>query len=384
MLVITVVLLMTGLSIGIIACSIPYTFIIAFHEEYFGMIHVLYVFLAIGKLTASLIFHTSAEYSCDDTAEILGFSHMASLEKFHIIDDIDIQHVLICFTVAQLPIVYLLYTTKTEVEPTIHQRPRADYEDIDHGANQETHALKLVLLCAVVGCIATVIHSLFPFLLLAHEGGAMEYQIFLAAMVLGRLVAVLLADEVASYFYMGISIIGCGAACCAFTFDKGLWPGSALFGFFLSTILPSMIAYIRHTLSLPAERIFALMSGSSMGHVIYPLFLTLANSSESRIFIAIDFFAILLLVLLYVSILNVQAQTERTGASQDSLKIFIDRFFSGEAMLKRTRSLRPLISRLRPNSYRRFRGRNVSATSHSSDVPKIEVTLEKTPQIQYN
>ncbi|VDN20170.1 unnamed protein product [Cylicostephanus goldi] len=311
---------------------------------------------------------------------------MASLEKFHIIDDIDIQH---------LPIVYLLYKTKSEVEPTTHHRPRADYEDIDQGANQEAQSLKLVLLCAVVACIATVLHSLFPFLLLAHEGGALEYQIFLplcssnsknfqAAMVLGRFVAVLLADKVASYFYMGISIIGCGAACCAFTFDRGLWPGSALFGFFLSTLLPSMIVYIRHTLSLPAERIFALMSGSSMGHVIYPLFLTLANSSESRIFIAIDFFAILLLVLLYVSILNVQAQTERTGASQDSIRIFIDRFFSGEAMLKRTRSLRPLISRLRPNSYRRFRGRNVSAISHSSDVPKIEITLERKPQIQYN
>ncbi|KIH69081.1 hypothetical protein ANCDUO_00580 [Ancylostoma duodenale] len=207
------------------------------------------------------------------------------------------------------------------------------------------------------------------------------------------------ADKVAPYFYMGLSIvsvadqhrlqaqhIGCGAACCVLVFDNGLLAGSMIFGFFISSLLPSLIVYIRHTLVLPVDRLFVLMSGSSFGYVIYPLFLTLANSSESRIFIAIDFFAVLLLVLIYVFVLNLHAQIERTRPSQDSLKIFIDRFFSGEAMLKRTRSIRPLISRLRPNSYRRFRGRGASASTPqpSAEVPKIEVTLEKSPQIQYN
>ncbi|VDM82105.1 unnamed protein product [Strongylus vulgaris] len=233
-----------------------------------------------------------------------------------------------------IPIIYLLLTNKIESEPLPDQRTRADYEDIDR--------------------------------------------------VCGRIVAMFTADKVAPYFYMGISIIGCGAACCVLSFENGLLIGSAIFGFFISTLLPSLIVYIRHTLALPAERIFILISGSSIGYVVYPLFLTLANSSESRIFIAIDFFAVLLLVLIYVSILNTQAQTERTRASQNSLKIFIDRFFSGEAMLKRTRSIRPLISRLRPNSYKRFRGRHSSAASSQPDIPKIEVTLEKTPQIQYD
>ncbi|KHJ88374.1 hypothetical protein OESDEN_11834 [Oesophagostomum dentatum] len=302
---------------------------------------------------------------------------------------------------------YLLITSRVEAPAPTEQRTRADYEDIEREPQNDTHGLKLVLLCAVLACTATVLHSLFPFLLLAHEGGSLEFQCFMvnplalkkliliniydlqAFIVCARIVAMFLADKVAPYFYVGMSIIGCGAACCVLSFDYGLLIGSAIFGFFISSILPSLIAYIRHTLALPVDRIFVLMSGSSFGYVIYPLFLTLANSSESRIFIAIDFFAVLLLVLLYVSILNLQAQTERTRASQDSVKIFIDRFFSGEAMLKRTRSIRPLISRLRPNSYRRFRGRNVSSASRASaptqePMPKIEVTLEKTPQIQYN
>ncbi|ETN69511.1 hypothetical protein NECAME_05224 [Necator americanus] len=230
-----------------------------------------------------------------------------------------------------------------------------------------------------------MLHSLFPFLLLAHRGGSSEYQCFMVFVVLGRVVAMFTADKAAPYFYAAISIIGCGVGCCIFVFDNGLLIGSAIFGFFLSSLLPSLIVYVRHTMVLPAHRLFVLMSGSSFGYVIYPLFLTLANSSESRIFIAIDFFAVLLLVLIFVSILNLQAQTERTKPSQDSLKIFIYRFFSGEAMLKRTRSIRPLISRLRPNSYRRFRSRHAPATSpRGTEVPKIEVTLEEAPQIQYN
>ncbi|KAL6740767.1 hypothetical protein Aduo_014089 [Ancylostoma duodenale] len=383
---ITVVLLLIGLSIGVVNCSTPHTFITIFHEEYFCMIHVLYIFLGIGKLFAALIFQTSKNSSCAHSSTALGFSHMSSLEKFHVHGDVNMQYVLICFTVAQLPVLYLLLTSKVEVTSSPERRTREQYEDIEHDPHHDAHSLKLVLLCAVLACTATVLHSLFPFLLLAHQGGSLEYQCFMVFVVSGRVVAMFTADKVAPYFYMGLSIIGCGAACCVFVFDNGLLAGSMIFGFFISSLLPSLIVYIRHTLVLPVDRLFVLMSGSSFGYVIYPLFLTLANSSESRIFIAIDFFAVLLLVLIYVFVLNLQAQIERTRPSQDSLKIFIDRFFSGEAMLKRTRSIRPLISRLRPNSYRRFRGRGASASTPqpSAEVPKIEVTLEKSPQIQYN
>ncbi|RCN35087.1 hypothetical protein ANCCAN_19069 [Ancylostoma caninum] len=298
---------------------------------------------------------------------------------------------------------YLLLTSKVEITSSPERRTREQYEDIEHDPHHDAHSLKLVLLCAVLACIATVLHSLFPFLLLAHQGGSLEYQCFMAFVVSGRVVAMFTADRVAPYFYMGLSIVSVGdqhrpqahhvfvsdwvrSGMLCFVFDNGLLVGSMIFGFFLSSLLPSLIVYIRHTLVLPVDRLFVLMSGSSFGYVIYPLFLTLANSSESRIFIAIDFFAVLLLVLIYVFVLNLQAQIERTRPSQDSLKIFIDRFFSGEAMLKRTRSIRPLISRLRPNSYRRFRGRGASASTPlpSAEVPKIEVTLEKSPQIQYN
>lgn len=68
-------------------------------------------------------------------------------------------------------------------------------------------------------------------------------------------------------------------------------------------------------------------------------------------------------------------QKKIISASQSGLNLFVSRFLSGESLLKRTRSIRPLISRLRPNSYRRFanrRGLNTRSPSpavpHSTEV----------------
>ncbi|VDL66661.1 unnamed protein product [Nippostrongylus brasiliensis] len=131
------------------------------------------------------------------------------------------------------------------------------------------------------------------------------------------------------------------------------------------------------------DRVFSLLCGSSFGFVVFPLFLVLSNISESRVFIVTNFFAVILLVLLFVYILNLQAHSEPTAASQDAVKIFIDRFFSGEAMLKRTRSIRPLISRLRPNSYRRFRGRKAADPEvNVEEVPQATPMPQATPAPQ--
>lgn len=147
------------------------------------------------------------------------------------------------------------------------------------------------------------------------------------------------------------------------------------------------------------DTIYLLLAGSSFGNLLFPLFLCFSAPSENRVLIAFIFFSTLLLVLLYVCMMNVQAQIERIKrkqkdynptvyfpATQDRLKIFITRFFSGENLLKRTRSIRPLISRLRPNSYRRFKyvagGHKVyvfyrerrAMRRGESHVPRIQVT----------
>ncbi|RCN35086.1 hypothetical protein ANCCAN_19068, partial [Ancylostoma caninum] len=62
---------------------------------------VLYIFLGIGKLFAALIFQTSKTSGCAHSSTVLGFSHMSSLEKFHVHGDVNMHYVLICFTVAQ-------------------------------------------------------------------------------------------------------------------------------------------------------------------------------------------------------------------------------------------------------------------------------------------
>ncbi|CAJ0936905.1 unnamed protein product, partial [Mesorhabditis belari] len=132
------------------------------------------------------------------------------------------------------------------------------------------------------------------------------------------------------------------------------------------------------------ESVSVVISGSSFGTLVYPLFLSLAKENDSRLFVAISFFSTLLLVFLFVSMLNSQAQSERTKATQDRVQAFISRFFSGDtttSSLRRAPSIKPLISRLRPMSYRRFRNANRSA---SPEVPKIKVTLEKEPQVQFN
>uniref|UniRef100_A0A1I7TDI2 MFS domain-containing protein n=1 Tax=Caenorhabditis tropicalis TaxID=1561998 RepID=A0A1I7TDI2_9PELO len=191
----------------------------------------------------------------------------------------------------------------------------------------------------------------------------------------GRVVSLFFSDYMAPYFLVGVSIFGCGIGCCCIASEQFLLIGSIIFGFFLAPILPALVIYINQSLSLKANNTFTLLSGHCSGHLIFPLLLTLTTSSNSRLFIAFNFVSIVILVIILVSILSLHAQIERMQASQSGLNLFVSRFLSGESLLKRTRSIRPLISRLRPNSYRRFanrRGLNTRSPSpavpHSTEV----------------
>ncbi|EGT37874.1 hypothetical protein CAEBREN_30574 [Caenorhabditis brenneri] len=253
---------------------------------------------------------------------------------------------------------------------------RTEYDDIEHNNNNLHHencqsltqqsdvsSLKLVLLCSVVASIANIMYTLFPFLILAQPSASIfYYQLFAIFFMWGRAVSLFFSDYMAPYFLVGVSI-------------QFLLVGSIIFGFFLAPLLPALVLYINQSLSLKSNNTFTLLSGHCSGHLIFPLLLTLTTSSNSRLFIAFNFVAIVILVIILVSILSLHAQIERMQASQSGLNLFVSRFLSGESLLKRTRSIRPLISRLRPNSYRRFanrRGMNTRSPSpavpHSTEV----------------
>ncbi|CAJ0568105.1 unnamed protein product, partial [Mesorhabditis spiculigera] len=212
--------------------------------------------------------------------------------------------------------------------------PRDQYEEIEGNTEPgklprilnnhwEPGTMRLVLLAAAITFIGQLLFTLFPFFVFAREDPT-------TCCVVGRVMAVIGADSIAPIFLIGLSILACGFSTCVFIIDKGLTLGTALAAFSLSQLLPGALTYAKHTLLLKAESVSLIVSGASFGMLAYPLFLNLARENDSRLFVAISFFSTLLLVFLFVSMLNSQAQTERTKATQDRVQAFISRFFSGE------------------------------------------------------
>uniref|UniRef100_A0A0M3HYY9 Aa_trans domain-containing protein n=1 Tax=Ascaris lumbricoides TaxID=6252 RepID=A0A0M3HYY9_ASCLU len=68
-----------------------------------------------------------------------------------------------------------------------------------------------------------------------------------------------------------------------------------------------------------ANDLYVLVSASALGTLLYPLFLSqLLEKLGARFFVAANFFAIMLLVLLFVSMVNMQSQVESV---QDAAEI---------------------------------------------------------------
>uniref|UniRef100_A0A8R1DQQ6 Uncharacterized protein n=1 Tax=Caenorhabditis japonica TaxID=281687 RepID=A0A8R1DQQ6_CAEJA len=321
--------------------------------------------------------------------------HIPSLEKFYLNPSLRLDYIYYAVAIMQLPIIALTLNANFSVaiKTSISIR-KSEYDDIETNNNNvhsngencqsltqqsDVSSLKLVLLCSVVACIANIMHTLFPFLILAQPSASIfYYQLFAIFFMWGRIAALFFSDYMAPYFLVGVSIFGCGIGCCCLASEQFLLIGSIVFGFFLAPLLPALVIYITHSLSLKFNNTFTLLSGHCSGNLIFPLLLTLTTASNSRLFIAFNFIAIVILVIILVSILSLHAQIERMQASQSGLNLFVSRFLSGESLLKRTRSIRPLISRLRPNSYRKFanrRGANTRSPSPAVPLP-TEVSMK--------
>ncbi|CAI2350165.1 unnamed protein product [Caenorhabditis sp. 36 PRJEB53466] len=378
------VFIIFGSVLGVGLSAVTSSFTVIFKQQNFLLVQLLHVLGAVGAVLAVTFYQSAPAQHQDDcksnrnSTDISTGPHIPSLEKFHLNPSLRQDFIYYSIAFLQIPILLTILNAEfgVAVKTSISIR-RTEYDEIETNNNNQENcqsltqqsdvsSLKLVLLCSVVACIANIMYTLFPFLILAQPSASIfYYQLFAIFFMWGRIVALFFSDYMAPYFLVGVSIFGCGIGCCCIASEQFLLVGSIIFGFFLSPLLPALVIYINHSLSLKSNNTFTLLSGHCSGHLVFPLLLTLTTSSESRLFIAFNFVAIVILVIILVSILSLHAQIERMQASQSGLNLFVSRFLSGESLLKRTRSIRPLISRLRPNSYRRFANRRGLNTPRS-------------------
>ncbi|EFP04878.1 CRE-DCT-15 protein [Caenorhabditis remanei] len=393
-LLLCIVFIVFGTVLGISLSAVTSNFGVVFKQQNFLLVQLLHLTGAIGAVVAVMFYQSAPSEHQDDCNSkrnpvLPTGPHIPSLEKFYLNPSLRPDYIYYATAILQIPLIILCIKTEFNVtmKTSISIR-RTEYDDIEHNNNNhhencqsitqqsDVSSLKLVLLCSVVASIANIMYTLFPFLILAQPSASIfYYQLFAIFFMWGRGASLLFSDYMAPYFLVGVSIFGCGIGCCCIASEQFLLVGSIIFGFFLAPLLPALVIYINQSLSLKSNNTFTLLSGHCSGHLIFPLLLTLTTSSNSRLFIAFNFVAIVILVIILVSILSLHAQIERMQASQSGLNLFVSRFLSGESLLKRTRSIRPLISRLRPNSYRRFanrRGLNTRSPSpavpHSTEV----------------
>ncbi|CAL2040771.1 unnamed protein product [Caenorhabditis brenneri] len=394
-LLLCIVFIVFGTALGIALSAVTSNFAVIFKQQNFLLVQLLHLTGAMGAVVAVMFYQSAPSEHQDDCNSkrnpvLPSGPHIPSLEKFYLNPSLRQDYIYYATAILQIPL--MITCIKTEFNVTMKTSisiRRTEYDDIEHNNNNLHHencqsltqqsdvsSLKLVLLCSVVASIANIMYTLFPFLILAQPSASIfYYQLFAIFFMWGRAVSLFFSDYMAPYFLVGVSIFGCGIGCCCIASEQFLLVGSIIFGFFLAPLLPALVLYINQSLSLKSNNTFTLLSGHCSGHLIFPLLLTLTTSSNSRLFIAFNFVAIVILVIILVSILSLHAQIERMQASQSGLNLFVSRFLSGESLLKRTRSIRPLISRLRPNSYRRFanrRGMNTRSPSpavpHSTEV----------------
>ncbi|CAB3409511.1 unnamed protein product [Caenorhabditis bovis] len=382
----TSVFVIMGASLGACLSAVTVSFTVIFRQTSYLLVQLFHLVGSIGTVNAVILYQDASSSHQDDCQLMIspilhGGPRIPSLEKFYLNPSIHQHYMYYAIAALQIPIIVTIirldFTPLLRNWISIRRTPAEATPENCQSLTQQSdvNALKLVLLCSVVACIVNIIHALFPFLILAQPNGTiLHFQFFAISFMWGRLMAVFCSDYMAPYFLLGCSIFGCGVGCCMTSAEDLLPFGSVILGFFLSLALPALVSYINQGLSLKSSNTMLLMSGHCSGYVLSPLLLTLTSSSNSRLFIGLNFLAIISMVVILVSILSIHAQIERVQASQSGLNLFVSRFLSGESLLKRTRSIRPLISRLRPNSYRRFanrRGLRTPSPMPNSPSPRV-------------
>ncbi|PAV64632.1 hypothetical protein WR25_01705 [Diploscapter pachys] len=266
-----------------------------------------------------------------------------------------------------IPSLVFLFTSNIEPEAT-NTEESDEYQEITDATpakkQLESNIQVRAFLLALGGSILPL---LLPyFLLLSHTNASFSHlQLFALFSVCGRICLCILSARCTPYQLIALSIIGCGLATCLLV-EPWLSFGCSLLGFFSSFLLPSILIYLRISHHFSVQRCLPILCASSLSHPVLPIALSL---SFSRLFVLIYFGTLIILILVFVSLLNQHAQLDRQNGTSSSLT-----FLLGESLLRRTRSIRPFINRLRTSS-RRLRRPPSSASQPltPSPVPKIRV-----------
>ncbi|KAI6184688.1 hypothetical protein M3Y97_00623000 [Aphelenchoides bicaudatus] len=200
--------------------------------------------------------------------------------------------------------------------------------------------------------------SIFPYYVFGFaltDNSAIFFYAFLLGCLASRLLLLAFACKFPPMFWLCSSLVICGVSICCSSFEELRLFYPALFGMGLSMILPSNIMLIsKHK----GTSIHPLFCGSIASSLIYPILVTyVMQTYGSELFTTINFFTLLIMVVLFVCFLNVQSITEKP---QDEKHARIWIFFQGQG-IKRVHSVRKFVSAFRESlrsnnrSYRRLR-----------------------------
>ncbi|TKR94848.1 hypothetical protein L596_009083 [Steinernema carpocapsae] len=355
-----------GFVSGLSQSAINIGFVRLFAKEFSTFVYILYASYAFGVLAPSFLFEIGPP--AHDCVEIFPVTNASGLVKPKpkmpsLRAKVPTDYAISVAAILELVITYAYFTYVKQVQAANENGPDDEYQDIDqHHKDKSTdrNVMSILILVTITSCVANSLFVVFPYYLSSYSISPLNLtksRLFVGGFAIGRIVAFIASLKIAPYFIMAISIIGCGMAVCCLSIDSLNIFGCCLFGLFLSPILPTFIPYLRYYLKLSVSTIHVVVSGSAFGALLYPLVVAqMIHQFGNRVFIAVNFLSVILLVALFVKILNIQSQMEKTYASQDPLLLLVKRFFTVESALKRTKSIRPMISRLRPNTYRKFRG----------------------------
>uniref|UniRef100_A0A158R4A5 Uncharacterized protein n=1 Tax=Syphacia muris TaxID=451379 RepID=A0A158R4A5_9BILA len=123
-----------------------------------------------------------------------------------------------------------------------------------------------------------------------------------------------------------------GVASCIFVFDELLLYGTVICGFFIPALGMNLFLHVQRVSGFQVAKIYLVCCGSSLGSLLYPLLITkIFVKLGSRSFVALNFIAIIWLVLLFVSIMDIQMEFESNPGRNNSVKTLVWSFLSGQS-----------------------------------------------------
>ncbi|KAK0422256.1 hypothetical protein QR680_007466 [Steinernema hermaphroditum] len=324
-----------GCASGLSQSAINIGFLRLFAKEHSSFVYILYASYALGVLAPSFFFEVGPPAT--DCIEMFPSSSNSTKGQIktvtpHLRSKLPSQHVISLAAVFELLLIYAYFNSaKQNIETEDDPDPREEYEDIDQGHHKDKstdrNVMSILILVTVTSCVANSLFVVFPYYLSSYSisvENITKSRLFVGGFVIGRLLAFAASLKIAPYFILAVSIIGCGMAICCLSIDPLNLFGCTLFGLFLSPILPTFIPYLRYYLKLNVSTVHVVITGAAFGALLYPLVVAqMIHQFGNRVFIGVNFFSVLLLVILFVGVLNIQSQMEK---NQGIRRIKIQRF----------------------------------------------------------